>query len=127
LPENGGGTWVRIAGPIFSESSFRAATLPLDSETAAYYARSRKTAIAERDRQPVSAPLIGPRDPPANLVGGYRFPNAPEIDLSPIGPAPVKSAPIHVVGDPLAIPDFLRRAMPEVDSPILEAEAEAAS
>jgi hypothetical protein len=85
LPENGGRSWTQRAGPIVSESAFHCATLPLDPELVAHYARARKAAIAERDRRhPVPAPLIGPHDPPINVVGGYLFPNAPKIDLSPI-------------------------------------------
>jgi hypothetical protein len=46
---------------------------------------------------------------PVNVLGGYRFPDAPEIDLSPIAtaaPAPTARA---VVGDGLDIPGFLLR------------------
>jgi hypothetical protein len=46
-----------------------------------------------------------------NIVGGYRFPNAPAIDLSPIKTevvvTPRTSAPVTY--DDLDIPDFLRR------------------
>jgi hypothetical protein len=119
LPENGGGTWVRIAGPIFSESSsFHAATLPLDSGSAAHYARSRKTAIAERDRRiHMPPPLIGPHDSPVNIVGGYRFPGASKIDLSPIAAAnPVLPTETHAGASDsldfpnLDIPQFLCRS-----------------
>jgi hypothetical protein len=82
LPKNGGGTWTRRAGPEVSEPAFHCATLPLDPELVAHHARARKAAIAERDRQhPVPAPLIGPADPPVNIVGGYKFPNTPKIAL----------------------------------------------
>ena len=46
---------------------------------------------------------------PVNVLGGYRFPDAPEIDLSPIAtaaPAPTARA---VVGDGMDIPGFLLR------------------
>jgi hypothetical protein len=103
----------RFAPPLF----------PLDSETAAHYARSRKTASAERDRrQSVQAPLIGPHDAPINVVGGYPFPKVPKIDLSPIVAAkPV--LPATTIGadvtNSLDIPEFLLRR-PENRSPASE-------
>jgi hypothetical protein len=33
-----------------------------------------------------AAALIGPNDPPVNILGGYKFPNAPVVDLSWIPP-----------------------------------------
>jgi hypothetical protein len=60
--------------------------------------------------------LIQPHHPPVNVLGGYRFPDAPTIDLSPL-PADdtVKRsdwkpcAPIVAIADDLSIPDFLKR------------------
>jgi hypothetical protein len=118
LAQNGGGTWTQIAGPVLGEIGFRCATLPLDFELVARHARDRKAAIAERDRRhPVPVPLIGPHDPPVNIVGGYRFPDAPAIDLSPITTASVmvaNSTGIEfgadlVNPDDLSIPPFLQR------------------
>jgi hypothetical protein len=82
LAENGGCTFAQIAGPALGESAFRAATLPLDSELAARHSRDRAAAIVERNRR-APAPAIGPHDPPVNVLGGYRFPGAPAIDLKP--------------------------------------------
>jgi hypothetical protein len=46
--------------------------------------------------------------PPINVLGGYRFPNAPAVDLAlPRATAP--AAPITFAGDDLSIPAFLRR------------------
>ena len=58
--------------------------------------------------------LIKRHDPPVNILGGYRFPNAPVMDLGPIEPEPkadvrVPSPPLVPTDDPLSIPDFLRR------------------
>jgi hypothetical protein len=112
LAENGGGTWAQIAGPTLTESAFRAATVPLDPELVARHARDRKAAITERNQRS-PAPLIGPHDPPANIVGGFRFPGAPEIDLSPAAAIsgwltlPISAIPIPA---DLSIPEFLRRA-----------------
>jgi hypothetical protein len=78
----------------------------------ARHRRERAEAIRERNKRcPVSAPLIGPHDPPVNLCGGYKFPNAPEIDLN--SPAAAPSPIVPPDSDFLAIPPFLRRALPE--------------
>jgi hypothetical protein len=49
--------------------------------------------------------------PPLNVLGGYKFPNAPQIDLSPAPlpkPSPAVSAEL-CAGDGLEIPSFLQR------------------
>jgi hypothetical protein len=60
--------------------------------------------------------LIGPTDQPVNVLGGYKFPNAPAVDLSPLAePATVVAsqwkpcAPLSPITDDLSIPTFLRR------------------
>jgi len=64
--------------------------------------------------------LIGPNDPPVNILGGYKFPNAPAVDLNPISPKPEKQkfTPEQQkrldelraqIPDDLSIPAFLRR------------------
>jgi hypothetical protein len=56
--------------------------------------------------------LIQPHHPPVNIVGGYRFPAAPAVDLSPVKPASLKSvAPLEITGDGLDIPEILRRTV----------------
>jgi hypothetical protein len=62
--------WRKIAGPELSPRSFALATLPLDRATTARIARANAKAV-----------LIGPNDEPINLLGGYRFPKAPTLDL----------------------------------------------
>jgi hypothetical protein len=47
--------------------------------------------------------LIQPHHPPVNIVGGYGFPDAPAIDLSPVKPASVKSVARTVEGSKVAI------------------------
>jgi hypothetical protein len=137
LPVFAGGRWVSVAGPEVSESAFHCATLPLDPELAAHLARSRKAAIAERDRRsPPPSSLIGPHDAPGNILGGYRFPSAPKVNLSQIetttttttrnakrgfafdkserstGGADGANAP-SAIGVDLVIPHFLRRQVAE--------------
>jgi hypothetical protein len=103
-----GRPWRIIAGPELSLRSFQAATIPLDSATASridrvnrgYWAESAKTA------------LIQPHHPPINVLGGYRFPDAPQIDLrlaEPKEPAKALSTLTARIPDDLTIPDFLRR------------------
>jgi hypothetical protein len=58
-----------VAGPELSASAFRLATLPLD-------------------RLPAGTRVVfKPGVPPLNVVGGYPFTHAPEIELT--APAPV--------------------------------------
>jgi hypothetical protein len=71
--------------------------------------------------------LIKRYHPPANLLGGYKFPNAPTVDLSPIEPAPaswaVQSRWAPVGGADLPdIPDFLNR-VPAAPRPVGKAAA----
>jgi len=64
--------------------------------------------------------LIGPNDPPINILGGFRFPNAPAVDPNPIPPNPEKQkfspeqqrrlAELRAqIPADLSIPAFLRR------------------
>jgi hypothetical protein len=64
------------------------------------------------------AALVKRGTPPVNLIGGYRFPGAPRIQLEAIplepqlvtvAPSAVPLAPTVAQADPLAIPAFLRR------------------
>ena len=40
----------------------------------------------QHNRYWIDDALIGPNDPPVNILGGYKFPNAPAVDLNPIAP-----------------------------------------
>ncbi|MFZ2079887.1 MAG: hypothetical protein WAV38_25220 [Xanthobacteraceae bacterium] len=65
--------------------------------------------LREHFRRLSAKALIQRHHAPFNVLGGYRFPDAPEIDLSPIATAaPAPTAPA-VVGDGLDIPGFLLR------------------
>jgi hypothetical protein len=58
---------------------------------------------------PVAKPTLIKRDtPPVNIIGGYKFPGAPKIRLSPPAPSGAPAGPI--IGDDLAT--FLRRSRP---------------
>jgi len=70
-----------VAGPGLSPSALRLASLPPHPELAARLNRAN-AAFIELLRKKKA--LIKPHHPPVNVLGGYRFPNAPKIDLSPI-------------------------------------------
>jgi hypothetical protein len=120
-PETGRApAWVVVAGPPLSPTAFRLATLPLDPETAARVKRANDPARIRREtawgraKQPEQ--IFGPDTPPLNVVGGYRFPDAPRI--AEFLPRQVdRTATAETVNpdyslcssDPLEIPEFLRR------------------
>jgi hypothetical protein len=68
--------------------------------------------------------LVQPHHPPVNILRGYRFPDAPKVDLAPraarfpdapkvdLAPraaTPARSPSLVVAGDDLEIPAFLKR------------------
>jgi hypothetical protein len=55
--------------------------------------------------------LIKRDTPPVNIVGGYRFQDAPAIDLGGpvVTPSPAQPAKPKIGGDPFDIPAFLKR------------------
>jgi hypothetical protein len=68
--------WRQIAGPKLSASQLHCALV------------SAKEAIAEAHqknrpywRQLIAKALIQPHHPPVNILGGYKFPNAPDVKL----------------------------------------------
>jgi hypothetical protein len=110
--------FVQTAGPELSPIAFGLATLPLDPELVARLERAHRNYFEHRRRAKRLAARkaqIKRHHPPVNLLGGYRFPDAPEIDLSPL-PEPsswaVSSrwAPAPTATDTPDISDFLRRA-----------------
>jgi hypothetical protein len=66
-----------------------------------------------------AAALIQRHHAPVNVVGGYKFPDAPEIQIGPSGNVSTStpiSAPVITDGDTLDIPEFLKRSLPEVSA-----------
>jgi hypothetical protein len=106
--------WRIIAGPAVPEINLR---IPLDSATADRTARTNRGYWAGGTKA-----ALQPHHPPINVVGGYKFPDAPEIDLNPTSPAPViePSAPAPIasadrdlsIPADLSIPNFMRRTLP---------------
>jgi hypothetical protein len=65
-------------------------------------------AFIEHQRRASAAAIFQRHVPPLNVIGGYQFPGAPEIDLGPIEMPPTAPARPDI-GDGLDIPDFLKR------------------
>jgi hypothetical protein len=106
--------WRQIAGPLLTPDQLRAATVPdgpngqwKGGEFERIEVKNRAMLKAHFAKQAKEC-LIQPHHPPVNIVGGYRFPAAPAVDLSPVKPASFKSAPVEITGDGLDIPKFLR-------------------
>jgi hypothetical protein len=103
------------------------AALPLDRETAARTARHNDPARILREtawgRPLLPSPIFMRHTPPLNIIGGYRFPGAPEVDLS-AAIAPQIAAGQPVV-DPWEIPDFLRRSLWPAVETVVEMKAAA--
>ena len=95
-------SWRQIAGPELGADSFRYAAVGADVEPARRNARHWREAGA--------GVLIGRTDPPINLLGGYKFPNAPVVELT-APPAAARAAvpdSSHTIPDDLSIPNFLK-------------------
>ena len=104
--------WRQVAGPKLSETGFRAAVLGADELPAS----AANTAFIEYQTAALrraQSCRFNPDTPPVNIVGGYRFPNAPLVDLSPlILESPTVSISASTAAEipaDLSIPDFLRR------------------
>jgi hypothetical protein len=115
-----GQQWRQVAGPSLSPRSFHLATLPIEPSTYAAYLR-------RANRAPENPSTLFQRhSQPLNLIGGYRFPNAPDIgtdlavaitttearlllDQVEDAPALVPDIAVEVEEDGLDIPEFLRR------------------
>jgi hypothetical protein len=106
-----------VAGPTLSPISLRLATLPLDPELAARLERAHRPHVEARAKAKRTAErkaLIKRRTPPVNVLGGYQFPNAPQIDLRPTEPLPEWATPSRwkptgAGADVPPIPEFLNR------------------
>jgi hypothetical protein len=106
----------QIAGPELSPTALRLASLPLDPELTARLDRDRARKRASVDGRD---PMVSAAGVPVNVLGGYKFPGAPVVDLSPTDPpsdwaVPSLWKPTGAGTDMPPIPKFLRRtAMPD--------------
>ena len=98
--------WRIAAGQELTPTQFHCATVGADEANEA----SRKI-NARHWREHNAKVQIQHHHAPVNVLGGYKFPGAPNIDLNPIAtaPTPTPSAVVAVIGDGLDIPEFLRR------------------
>ena len=120
-----GPKWRVVAGPPLSPTSFRLATLPLAPAVAAAQARQQewyeqhRRERREAAKRAAQTSLFEPDSAPLNLLGGYRFANAPAIGADLVKAitrteSRLKSSapPLAPDADPWALPDFLRRVQP---------------
>ncbi|MFY9836116.1 MAG: hypothetical protein WAK55_06530 [Xanthobacteraceae bacterium] len=102
-----------MAGPDPGPSAFHCATVP-DGPNCKWEGGAYNRIEAARQRGDRDCP-IKPDDPPINILGGYKFPNAPNVDLSPPPLTEItRSAwkpcwPANPILDDLEIPPFLDR------------------
>jgi hypothetical protein len=107
--------WRIVGGPELTASQLHCATVPdgpdcewKGGEYQRIEARNRAL-LRELFRKQAADRLIQPHHPPVNVLDGYRFPDAPIINLSPVATAPAPAAVAVVIGDGFDIPEFLRR------------------
>ena len=121
--------WRIVAGPDLPEINLR---IPLEPQQVARLTRTHADYIARRRKAKRHADRkaqIKRRTPPVNILGGYRFPNAPTVSLSLIGPVkPMVSpewsavshwAPTGAGADMPDIPHFLRRGSGQAPAPTI--------
>jgi hypothetical protein len=94
--------WVQIAGPPIDPINLM---IPLEPVFAARLGKMHCQLLEKVRHDAEEKALLKRHHPPVNIVGGYRFPIAPEIELSLADPVKAED---HDFGN-LSIPDFLRR------------------
>jgi hypothetical protein len=99
--------WRIIAGPPLTPSQLHCALVGA-CEAVDAMGRSNARYWREANAAAEARCLIKRDSAPANVIGGYRFPDAPAIGLRPTTPVATKLYAV-VPGDGLDIPDFLRR------------------
>jgi hypothetical protein len=103
--------WRLVAGPLVD---MRLATI-----VAADAVKQADTANRRHWAQAGAAALMQRHHAPVNVVGGYKFPDAAEIEIAPSGNVSTStpiSGSVITDGDTLDIPEFLKRSLPEVMS-----------
>jgi hypothetical protein len=127
-PVADGRGWRIVAGPPLTPSQLHCATVPdgpdlgldgLPTWEGGSFQRieaRNKAMLRAHFREKAAECLIQPHHPPVNVLGGYKFPDAPAVDLTPIEqetPIPTTNPLYPEPGvDPLEIPRFLRRPLP---------------
>jgi len=106
-----------VAGPRLSKFALHAAGLPLDHRYAEHLRRENVEPLRRHLVELAKKAALQRETPPLNVIGGYRFPNGPAVDL---GPLPDRDDQIKrsdwkpcaspsLVAEDLTIPEFLRR------------------
>jgi hypothetical protein len=114
-----GRAWRIVAGPDLPAVNLQ---VPLEPELADRLKRFH----ADLSRATGRPALFQRRTPPANVIGGYRFPGAPAVGLSPTEPATNAALAvgaerlIRSVPTDLSIPDFLKRTVSAASRPAAE-------
>jgi hypothetical protein len=97
--------WRQIAGPKLSRSQLQWALVGAQ-EVAAENHQKNRAGWPKHNAQA----LLQPHHPPINIVGGYKFPNAPDVKLrEEKEPGFALTASSTAPDDNLDIPDFLKR------------------
>jgi hypothetical protein len=128
-PVADGRGWRIVAGPPLTTSQLHCATvqdgpnlgpdgLPTWEGGSWQHIEARNKAMLRAHfREKAAECLIQPHHLPVNVLGGYKFPDAPVVDLGvPTAPEARKPTPPMLIGDPLEIPNFLRRNPPQAET-----------
>jgi hypothetical protein len=126
-PVADGRGWRIVAGPPLTASQLHCATVPdgpnlgldglptWEGGSWQHIEARNKAMLRAHFREKAAECLIQPHHPPVNVLGGYKFPDAPVVDLTPIEQAPIPTTnPLYPEPgvDPLEIPRFLQRPLP---------------
>jgi len=104
--DRGSASWRVVAGP---ELDLRWATVGSERIIEA----DKRARAKLKDEAGADAHcLIKRHDPPVNVVGGYKFPNAPAVDLTPPSRLPQSNELLFQTPLDLSIPAFLKRSQP---------------
>ncbi len=118
-----GRAWHLVAGPKPTGSQFHCATVPDGPDCqweGGEYQRieaRNKAALRKHFAEQAAECLIQPHHPPVNILGGYRFPDAPDIDAAAAAGAGTMTLDeqtrladlLKQIPADLSIPAFLRR------------------
>jgi hypothetical protein len=103
LPLKTDRAWRKVTGPEQSDRQLRLATTDANAVE-----RSNRTTNRQHRRAAGTAALIQRDTMPVNIVGGYKFPNAPQIELT-AGDPQSRQNPTLAIADGDDLPAFLDR------------------
>jgi hypothetical protein len=87
--------WRMVAGPELTPTQLHCATVPdgpdcrWEGGSWQHIEARNKAMLRAHFREKAAECLIQPHHPPVNVLGGYKFPDAPVVDLTPIEQAPI--------------------------------------